>query len=71
MLWFNNVKLIDMQTLIYGGTIMEILITIFIFIFATFIIYKNFNNSSKGQCNCGSCTTTCPKYKSNTNENNL
>ncbi|WP_072985687.1 FeoB-associated Cys-rich membrane protein [Clostridium cavendishii] len=42
---------------------MEIFITILIVLLAIFIILKNIKNSSKGQCNCGSCSSHCPKYK--------
>lgn len=41
---------------------MEILITIGIVILAAFIIYKNIKKSSKGECNCGSCSSKCPKF---------
>lgn len=44
---------------------MEILVTIIIIAVAAYIIYKNFKKSSKGQCNCGSCSSHCPKYKEN------
>lgn len=39
---------------------MEILITIGIALLAIFIIYKNIKTSSKGKCNCGSCSKSCP-----------
>ncbi|MBW6411247.1 FeoB-associated Cys-rich membrane protein [Clostridium sp. YB-6] len=42
---------------------MEILVTIIIFIFAIYIIFKNIKNSSKGKCNCGSCSKHCPTRK--------
>ncbi len=42
---------------------MEIFITIIITLIASFIIYKNIKKSSKGGCNCGSCSSNCPKYK--------
>ena len=42
---------------------MEILITIIIILLAIFIIFKNLSKSSKGNCNCGSCSSHCPKYK--------
>lgn len=41
---------------------MEILITVLIALLASFIIYKNIKKSSKGNCNCGSCSSHCPKY---------
>ena len=43
--------------------IMEIIITIVIVAFAVSIIYRSFRKSSKGDCNCGSCSTHCPMYK--------
>lgn len=45
--------------------IMEILITTGIVIFTAFIIYRTINKSSKGNCNCGTCSTHCPIYKDN------
>ena len=46
---------------------MEILITALIIITAIYIIYRNISKSSKGECNCGSCSASCPKYnKQNT-----
>ena len=42
---------------------MEIFITILIILIAVFIIYKNIRKSSKGYCNCGSCSSHCPKNK--------
>lgn len=42
---------------------MEVIITIGIVGFAAFIIYRSFNKSSKGECNCGSCSNHCPMYK--------
>ena len=44
---------------------MEILATIVIALLASFIIYKNIKKSSKGGCNCGSCSSHCPKYDNN------
>ena len=35
---------------------MEIFITILIVLVAIFIIYKNIQSSSKGQCNCSGCS---------------
>lgn len=40
----------------------EIIITIAILAAAGFIFYKNVKKSSKGECNCGSCSAHCPKY---------
>lgn len=42
---------------------MEVIITLGIIGFASFIIYKSFKKSSKGECNCGSCSSHCPMYK--------
>ncbi|MGG7177071.1 FeoB-associated Cys-rich membrane protein [Clostridium paraputrificum] len=42
---------------------MEIIITIGIVALAGFIIYKNIKTSSKGNCNCGTCSKSCPSRK--------
>ena len=42
---------------------MEIFVTIIIVLIASLIIYNNIKKSSKGDCNCGSCSSHCPKYK--------
>ncbi|GAA0070672.1 FeoB-associated Cys-rich membrane protein [Clostridium sardiniense] len=42
---------------------MEIAIAIGIAAVAVYIIYKNVKKSSKGQCNCGSCSKSCPSRK--------
>lgn len=41
---------------------MEVLITLLIAAAAVFIVAKNLKKSSKGECNCGSCSSSCPKY---------
>lgn len=41
---------------------MEILITILILSLSIFIIYKNIRKSTKGECSCSNCSSTCPKY---------
>lgn len=41
---------------------MEIIIALVIAAFAVFIIFKNLKKSSKGECNCGTCSSSCPKY---------
>ncbi|MEQ8153791.1 MAG: FeoB-associated Cys-rich membrane protein [Clostridiaceae bacterium] len=41
----------------------EILITGAIIAFSILIIFKSLKKSSKGECNCGSCSSSCPKYK--------
>lgn len=43
---------------------MEIIITIAIGTFTAFIIYRTIRKSSKGSCNCGTCSTHCPLYNS-------
>jgi ferrous iron transport protein B len=40
----------------------EIIITAVIVAAAGFIFYKNLKKSTKGECNCGSCSSSCPKY---------
>jgi len=45
------------------GENMEILITLVILSGAIYIIYKNIKKSSKGECNCGTCSKTCPARK--------
>lgn len=42
---------------------MEIIITLLIVLLSIFIIFKNILKSSKGDCNCSSCSSQCPKYK--------
>ncbi|MBE6048553.1 MAG: FeoB-associated Cys-rich membrane protein [Clostridium sp.] len=42
---------------------MEIIITIFIVIFALFVIFRNIKKSSNGKCNCGHCSKSCPIRK--------
>ncbi|SFU56818.1 Virus attachment protein p12 family protein [Clostridium sp. DSM 8431] len=42
---------------------MEIIITIAIVLLAVFIIFKNIKKSSKGECNCGHCSKSCPARK--------
>ena len=49
---------------------LEILITALIAITAIYIVYKNISKSSTGECNCGSCSSSCPKYKKEDNESN-
>lgn len=40
----------------------EIIIAAVLIAAAGYIFYKNFKKSASGQCNCGSCSTSCPKY---------
>ncbi|MDB1954434.1 FeoB-associated Cys-rich membrane protein [Clostridium tertium] len=46
---------------------MEVLITLIIVAFAGYTIYKNVRKSSKGECNCGSCSNHCPAYEEKEN----
>jgi ferrous iron transport protein B len=41
----------------------ELIIAALILGAAGFIFYKNLKKSTKGECNCGSCSTGCPKYE--------
>lgn len=45
---------------------MEIIITIAIVLLVAFILYRSIKKSSKGDCNCGSCSNHCPKYEEKT-----
>ena len=45
------------------GENMEILITLAILSGAIYIIYKNIKKSSSGECNCGTCSKSCPVRK--------
>ncbi|SKA74991.1 Virus attachment protein p12 family protein [Clostridium sp. USBA 49] len=47
---------------------MEIIITILLLALAIFIFYKNFKKSTKGECNCGSCSSSCPMYNKEKNK---
>jgi hypothetical protein len=40
----------------------EIIIAGLLIAAAGYIFYKNFKKSASGECNCGSCSTSCPKY---------
>ncbi|KAA5806355.1 FeoB-associated Cys-rich membrane protein [Thermoanaerobacterium thermosaccharolyticum] len=42
--------------------VVEIIITSAIVALAVFILYKNIKKSTSGQCNCGSCSSSCPKF---------
>ncbi|WP_207746518.1 FeoB-associated Cys-rich membrane protein [Clostridium sp. 1001271B_151109_B4] len=42
---------------------MEILITAILVIASGYIIFKNIKKSSKGNCNCGSCSSNCSNCK--------
>ena len=43
--------------------IIEILITVTILIIASRILYKSIKKKASGECDCGSCSAHCPKYK--------
>lgn len=45
--------------------LVEIIFTILIIAIAVFIFYKNLKKSTSGECNCGSCSKSCPKYMMN------
>lgn len=47
---------------------MEIIITILLLGIAIFIFYKNLKKSTKGECNCGSCSSSCPMYNKEKNK---
>lgn len=47
---------------------MEFLITAIIILAVVLILYKNIKNSSQGQCNCGSCSSKCPKFENKEKE---
>ncbi|MCM8711671.1 FeoB-associated Cys-rich membrane protein [Clostridium sp. SYSU_GA19001] len=40
----------------------ELIITALVLGAAGFILYKNLKKSTNGECNCGSCSSSCPKY---------
>lgn len=42
---------------------MEILITILLVGAAGYFIFNNIKKKTSGQCDCGSCTSKCPKYE--------
>ncbi|WP_394371310.1 FeoB-associated Cys-rich membrane protein [Clostridium celatum] len=44
-------------------TYLEIIITALLLVAAVYILFKNVKKSSKGNCNCGSCSSKCDKYK--------
>lgn len=46
---------------------MEILVTLIIVALAAYIIFKTVRKSSKGGCNCGSCSDHCPMYEDKSN----
>ena len=41
---------------------MEIIITIAIVASAVYLLYRNIKRKAEGKCDCGSCTSKCPKY---------
>jgi len=42
--------------------IIEILVTALIVVIAARILYKSIKKKAAGQCECGSCSSHCPKY---------
>lgn len=46
----------------------EVIIAALILGAAGFIFYKNFKKSAKGECNCGSCSSSCPMYSKEKNK---
>lgn len=42
---------------------MEIVITLGILALASYMIFKSVRKTSKGGCNCNSCSSHCPMYK--------
>lgn len=42
--------------------IMEITITIIIVACASFFLINSMKKKSQGKCDCGSCSSHCPKY---------
>lgn len=44
--------------------IAEIIVTVGIIVVAGYILFKNLKKSVSGKCNCGSCSSSCPKYNS-------
>ncbi|MCI9302565.1 MAG: FeoB-associated Cys-rich membrane protein [Clostridium sp.] len=42
---------------------LEIFITALLIMAAGYIVFKNIKKSSKGNCNCTSCSSHCSKYK--------
>ncbi|MDN5317932.1 MAG: hypothetical protein PWR08_2057 [Thermoanaerobacterium sp.] len=42
--------------------IIEVIVTVAMVAAAVFMLYKNLKKSTSGQCNCGSCSSSCPKF---------
>lgn len=42
--------------------IIEVIITVAIVAAAVFMLYKNLKKSASGKCNCGNCSSSCPKF---------
>lgn len=40
----------------------EIIIAVIIIAAAGLIFFKDLKKSTEGKCNCGSCSSSCPKY---------
>lgn len=49
--------------------IIEIIITAALVVIAALILYKNIKKSASGKCNCGSCSSSCPKFTQVHNNN--
>ena len=51
--------------LLKGGInmVIEIIVTLTIVTTAAYILYKNMKKKGIGQCDCGSCSSHCPKYE--------
>ncbi|MGB4588098.1 MAG: FeoB-associated Cys-rich membrane protein [Clostridiaceae bacterium] len=47
---------------------MEIFITLAILGLSLYIVVNKIKKASKGDCNCGSCDTSCPVYDDNKNQ---
>jgi len=41
---------------------MEIIITLAIVTSAIYLLYIHIKRKAEGKCDCGSCTSKCPKY---------
>lgn len=41
----------------------EIIVTVLIVFAAGFMLYRSIKKKASGECECGSCSSHCPKYK--------
>jgi len=46
---------------------MEIVITVGIVALAAYIFYRSTSKRTKGECECGSCSSHCPMYEEKKN----